>query len=448
MSNRAVDVLSEFIFNTHYQDVPDQVIERASDCILDVIGSAVAGHTQNGTLAMQSVMQKHNQGDLCSIWFSNKTSNVISAATVNAMAATSLDIDDGHRMAAGHPGVAIISSAFATAEETNATISEILCAIVLGYEVAISVALSRHSKYNDSTVSGRWSGIGACVARSKLLGLTNSQIGNAILIAEQHAPRVSSAMHHGFAGSDVKEGIAWSVLSGMYACDLSVNGFKGYPDTFEQNILYDPQTIKANIYNFQAIDGLFFKPYACCRWIHSAIDGLLTLMCKHQIKAKNIRAVEVSTFDRAVNLGNHLVPTNEVEAQFSIPFCLAAVTLKGVQALTPLDKKLIGDPSITKFTKKVKIKKNLKMEEMFPAKAPAIVKVEHLDGVNEIIIDAAFGDPTNPMTRADLQDKFAVFSKGILSEKKVSSIIRIMNNFSRLRNKTPTNLFNSIRSLK
>ena len=165
MSNRAVDVLSEFIFNTHYQDVPDQVIERASDCILDVIGSAVAGHTQNGTLAMQSVMQKHNQGDLCSIWFSNKTSNVISAATVNAMAATSLDIDDGHRMAAGHPGVAIISSAFATAEETNATISEILCAIVLGYEVAISVALSRHSKYNDSTVSGRWSGIGACVSR-------------------------------------------------------------------------------------------------------------------------------------------------------------------------------------------------------------------------------------------------------------------------------------------
>ena len=52
-------------------------------------------------------------------------------------------------------------------------------------------------------------------------------------------------MHHGFAGSDVKEGIAWSVLSGMYACDLSITGFKGYPDTFEQNILYDlPQKYK------------------------------------------------------------------------------------------------------------------------------------------------------------------------------------------------------------
>lgn len=448
MSNRAIDVLSEFIFNTRYQDIPNQVIERASDCILDVVGSAVAGRNQTGALAMQDVMQQHNQGGLCTIWFSNETSSVISAATINAMAATSLDIDDGHRMAAGHPGVAIISSALATAEETSANISEILCAIVLGYEVAINVALSRHSKYNDSTVSGRWSGIGACVARSKLLGLTSAQISNAILIAEQHAPRVSSAMHHGFAGSDVKEGIAWSVLSGMYACDLSISGFKGYPDTFDQNILYDPQIIKANIHNFKAIDGLFFKPYACCRWIHSAIDALLTLMRANEIKAKDIRSIEVSTFNKAVDLGNHLIPANEVEAQFSIPFCLAAVALKGAQALTPLDSTLIGDPSIGKFTKKVKIKKNFTMEKMFPAKAPAIVKVEHLYGVNEIVIDAAFGDPTNPMTRADLQDKFTVFSKEVLSKKKASEIIQIMSSFSRCKNKVPKNLFNILKSLK
>ena len=88
------------------------------------------------------------------------------------------------------------------------------------------------------------------------------------------------------------------------------------------------------------------------------------------------------------------------------------------------------------------------MEVMFPAKAPAIVKVEHLYGVNEIVIDAAFGDPTNPMTRADLQDKFAVFSKEVLSQKKASEIIRIMNSFSRFKDKVPKNLFNILKSLK
>ena len=63
-----------------------------------------------------------------------------------------------------------------------------------------------------------------------------------------------------------------------------VSGFDNF-----NNIVYDPQIIKANIHNFKAIDGLFFKPYACCRWIHSAIDALLTLMHAHQIKAKDIK---------------------------------------------------------------------------------------------------------------------------------------------------------------
>ena len=284
MSDRAIDNLSEFIFKTTYQDIPNRIIERASDCILDVIGSAAAGRLQIGTKALQTVMQKHSNSGPCSIWFSNQSSNVISAATINAMAATSLDIDDGHRMVAGHPGVAIITSALATAQETNASIADILCSIVLGYEASVNIALARHAEYNSSTVSGRWSGIGAAVARSKLLSLSSAEISHSILIAEQHAPRVSSAMHHGFAGSDVKEGIAWSVLSGMYASDLSVLGFKGYPDTLEQNILYDPNIIKESIKNFHAIDGLFFKPYACCRWIHSAIDGLINLMNTNQIK--------------------------------------------------------------------------------------------------------------------------------------------------------------------
>lgn len=130
------------------------------------------------------------------------------ATTINAMAATSLDIDDGHRLAAGLPGAAIIVSASATAEERNVTFNKYLCAIVLGYEAAIRVALSRRLEYNESTVSGRWSGVGAAVARAKLLNLSATEISHAILVAEQHAPRVSSAMHHGLAGSDVKEGVS------------------------------------------------------------------------------------------------------------------------------------------------------------------------------------------------------------------------------------------------
>ena len=46
------------------------------------------------------------------------------------------------------------------------------------------------------------------------------------------------------------------------------------------------------------------------------------------------------------------------------------------------------------------------MEKMFPAKAPAIVRVKHKNGFKEQLINAAFGDPTNPMSQKDLQEKF------------------------------------------
>lgn len=445
MTERAIDQLSNVIKNTTYEAIPLEVINRTTDCVLDVFGSAAAGTKQKSVQAWRSVVQKDSKQGPCRIWFSSQNSNAISAATINAMAATSLDIDDGHRLAAGHPGAAIIASASATAEEKNVTFSEYLCSIVLGYEAAIRVALSRRIEHNTSTVSGRWSGIGAAVARAKLLNLSTTEISHAILVAEQHAPRVSSAMHHGFAGSDVKEGISWSVLSGMYAVELALAGFKGYPDTFEQDILYDPKVLTKNLGNYDAIQGLFFKPYACCRWIHSAIDALDNIIKSYEINPHEIELIEVLTFEKAVNLGNHLDPQNEAQAQFSIPFCLAVTALMGTKALRPLDESCIGQQSVIDMAKKVIIKNNSSMEKMFPAKAPAIVRVKHKNGFKEQLINAAFGDPTNPMSQKDLQEKFLVFSKNNLSKKRASSIIKMVEDIPKMLNEKPLKKFDLLR---
>jgi len=441
MTKRAIDQLSNFIKNTTYETIPREVINRTTDCILDVFGSAAAGNQQKSVQAWKSVVEKDSQEGPCRIWFSNQSSNAISAATINAMAATSLDIDDGHRLAAGHPGAAVIASASATAEEQNVTFDKYLCSIVLGYEAAIRVALSRRIEHNKSTVSGRWSGIGAAVARAKLLNLSATEISHAILVAEQHAPRVSSAMHHGFAGSDVKEGISWSVLSGMYAVELAQAGFKGYPDTFEQDILYDPKALIKNFENYDAIQGLFFKPYACCRWIHSAIDALDNIIKSCEINAHDIEHIEVLTFEKAVNLGNHLNPQNEAEAQFSIPFCLAVTALVGTTALRPLDESYIGKHSVIDLAKRVEIKNDPSMESMFPTKAPAIVRVKHTGGFEEKLVDAAFGDPTNPMSQTDLQEKFLVFSRSNLSKKRASSIIKMVQGIPNMLKEKPSKSF-------
>ncbi|MGI9498977.1 MAG: MmgE/PrpD family protein, partial [Geminicoccaceae bacterium] len=235
---RAIDRLAGMVAEAGDRDIPSSVLARAGDCVLDALSSAAAGLSAASTRAMRRAMPLC--GGTAPVWFTDRTGDPITAATLNAMAATALDIDDGHRQAAGHPGAAVVASALAGARPELSG-RELLAAVVLGYEVSVRVALARMPEHHKSTVSGRWSGTGAAAAMAKLQGLAPDVIARSILIAEQHAPRVGSAQSHGFAGSDVKEGIAWSVLSGLQAVELAKAGFRGYPDSFDQGVLYDPQ---------------------------------------------------------------------------------------------------------------------------------------------------------------------------------------------------------------
>lgn len=422
LPRRAVATLAEWLAGLDRADIPAAVVARAGDCLLDAAGAALAGRAERSSRAMAGVMAAAMAPGRARLWFDGAAQHAIAAATANAMAATALDIDDGHRRAAGHPGAAVIAAACAVAEAADAGAGELAAAIVCGYEAAVRVALARHAAHHASTVSGRWSGVGAAAAAARLLRLPPEAMAQAILIAEQHAPRVAAALHHGFAGSDVKEGIAWSVHGGLFAVELARAGFRGYPDAFDQNILYDPARLVAGLGSFEAIGGLFFKPYACCRWIHSAIDALAAIMAAHALPAEAIDRVEVETFARAAGLANRPAPADGAEAQFSIPFCLGVAAVAGRPALLPLATALIGDARVESFGQRVEVRVAADMEALFPALAPARVTVHA--GRRRFLqtVEAAFGDPGNPMRQADLAAKFATLAGPQLAAARIGEI--------------------------
>ena len=416
---RAVDELAGMVHATRPQEIPDAVMERASDCILDALGSAAAGLDAAGSKAMARALPRQ-AGDAC-VWFTGETRDAATAATLNAMAATALDVDDGHRMAAGHPGAAVIAAALAAATpETSG--EDLLAAVVLGYEVSVRIALARVPERHGSTVSGRWSGTGAAAAAARLHGLPPAMIAESVLIAEQHAPRVGSADSHGFAGSDVKEGIAWSVFTALRAVDFARAGFRGYPNTFEQGVLYSPGKLVERLGAFDAIQGLFFKPYACCRWIHSAIDALLEIVGIEALTADRIDRVMVRTFDRAAALGNRVRPASEAEAQFSIPFALSVAAVRGREALLPLDPSLVGDEDVLCFGERIEIRRDGELEALFPRLAPAVVEAVSKARTFTRRVDSALGDPANPMDRSRLVAKFRRLADPAIGSARAASI--------------------------
>ena len=419
----AIGRLAEFVACTPTGEVPSIAVFRAADCVLDVVGAAAAGFNCIGPNAFRKSLAAISTDGTSRIWFEERKSSAIAAATSNAAAATALDVDDGHRKAAGHPGASVVCAALAAAEENEADGIQFLEAVVLGYEAAVRVALARHPQHHKSTASGRWCGVGAAAAHARLKQSGIDVTANAILTAEQHAPRLAPAQHHGFAGSDVKEGVPWAVHAGMTAVLLAEEGFRGYPRAFDQDLLYDPARLVRSLGSFCALEGLFFKPYACCRWIHSAIDGTLELIQENSLNAGEIDGIVIRTFERAVCLGNDPRPATGSEAQFSIPFCVAAAAVRGQESLLPMDSALNDDPEVLALAARIRVEFDAEMDAKFPVLAPAHVRLTIGSSQYETVVEHPFGNPGNPMSRADLQSKFNALTRNALGMERRRKII-------------------------
>ena len=419
----AIRRLAEFVSCTPTGEMPLIAVCRAADCVLDVVGAAAAGFNCVGPNAFRRSLAAISNDGTSRIWFGERKSSAIAAATANAAAATALDVDDGHRKAAGHPGASVICAALAAAEENKVDGLELLEAVVLGYQAAVSVALARHPEHHGSTASGRWCGVGAAVSYARLRRSGIDATANAILIAEQHAPRLAAAQHHGFAGSDVKEGVPWAANGGMMAVLLAEQGFRGYPHAFDQNVLYDPDRLIENIDGCTALEGLFFKPYACCRWIHGAIDGTLALIRQNRLSPDEIEEIIIHTFKRAVELRNNPKPATNSEAQFSAPFCVAAAAVRGPESLLPMDCALLKDQEVLALAERIRVEFDGDMEAKFPALAPARVRLAAGSSSFETEVEHPFGDPGNPMSRADIQTKFNALTRNALAIERRRKII-------------------------
>lgn len=341
----------------------------------------------------------------------------------NAASASALDLDDGHRGAAGHPGASIIPAVFAVAQEVNATDGEILASITIGYEIACRVGAARDLSQLPTLSTGRWCAYGAAAAAARLHRLPAPVLAQALAIAGSQVPDLAASGYSQVMGNHVKEGIAWATLLGLVAVDLAMEGFTGPLDILDHPDYFHPDQIMILPQNVWAIEQIYFKPYSSCRWSHAAIDALVSILEENSLPPDAISRVIVETFERALRLNNYPDPASLEAAQYSIPFCLGVAAVKGPGALLPLTDKCLQNPDIVNFARRVTLTVDTGLNDLFPRKTPARVIVETLDRRIEKIVTDPRGDPANPMTQAELAAKFRRLTHRFLSSDQQRKII-------------------------
>jgi 2-methylcitrate dehydratase PrpD len=401
---------------------------RSAACraVLDLIGAAVAGTGTKGGVAARSAAVRTWGVGPAAHWFSGDRLTVAGAAFANAAIASMLDLDDGHRAAAGHPGAAVIPAVIATAEAIGADAERVLTAIALGYEVGVRIAAARDFRALHTFDSGLWCGQGVAAAVGWLRGLSPDAIANAIAIAGTTAPGQTATGFTRLMGNHVKEGIAWATATGVTAAELAAHGFTGPVDLLDDEARYDPSTLTGELGRRWRIEDTYFKLYSCCRWAHAAIDGLLEISAQNRIRAEDIVSISIHTFSQALALNNDLAPRTLEAAQYSVPFCAAVAAVRGSAALLPLEETRLSDEAVLDCARKVTLSVDPALDAMFPSSVPARVEIATRAGHYSCRVVAPRGEPNNPLSWNDLQAKFFSLAEKRLPPAEAKSLIDAM----------------------
>ncbi len=418
-----------FITETKWDTLPDNIQHQAKRCLLDTLGAMIAGHKTPVAYLMNSFAKEQFKGDGATILVKGNKLSASGAALVNGFANNALDVDDGYRNVKGHPGACILPVILAAGEMgTDITGPKFLTALVVGYEVAIRAGVIRHATYETYHSSGSWGAIGGAAAAGKLLGLSPEKLCHALGAAEYHAPLAPMMKCIERPGMG-KDSIGWGCMVAMMSAMMADKGFTGIDPLFDDSP--EPEWINSLGRVFEIMN-LYFKPYCACRWAQPGVDGALKIITENSLDPEDIKQIKVFTFQESAALSTDY-PQNTEEAQYNIAFPIAAALLDGevgpAQVLPPR----LLDKDIHQMMDKIEIIAEERFQKEFPDKAESEVEIMATKGklFSSGVMSARWDTHSTLPTDLELTNKFLGLSSPVIGKIKAESLVNLIWNFDR-----------------
>ena len=414
----------EFVRNTKFTDLPADVIDLGKKSILDGLGLALAGaRAQNGKLFREYAVSL-GLPDRGALVMGTKTKLTPRfAAFANGLAIHVEDFDDT-QLAVGkdrvyglltHPTVPVLPAALAFTDTTATSAKDFLVAYHLGVEVECKIAEAispRH--YEDGFHSTGTCGVfGGTTACARLRNFDESQISRAFGIAASQG----SGLRENF-GTMMKSFHAGHAAEiGVFAADLAALGWTGAEQILEADRGffhafgggYDPSAIFHKLgkpWTF-ANPGVSIKPYPCGSLTHPGMTEMQRLIRTEKIKAADVERVEVGTNRNLPNALIHHHPKNNLQAKFSMEFCIAILLVEGKAGLGEFTDAVVNRPDVQAMIDRVHFYVDPEAEKAGYDKMTTIIKIHLKDGrVIAGRADFGKGSPANPMSYDEVAEKF------------------------------------------
>ena len=414
MTNHPSRTLASFAADLSFAQIPDPVLRRAEDLMLDWLGSVLAARSARPIRSIQRFAEMMGPAEGPSEMLTSRgTSSPVFAALVNAAASHYVEQDDVHNGSVFHPAAVVFAPALATAQALGASGAQLLTTVVAGYEVGIRVGeflgRSHYRTFHTTATAGT---LAAAAAVGRLLELSPAQMLHAFGSAGTQSAGVWEFLRD--AADSKQLHCAHAAASGLMSAYLAKDGFTGAQQVLEgaqglgvgMSSDADPSRLVDGLGSRWTLAETSFKYHASCRHTHPAADALLQVMARERLAHRDIARVVTHVHQGAIDvLGRVVVPTTVHQGKFSMGTVLGLIAVHGRAGLTEFDRDYLA-PEVASFRDKVMMELDREVDTAYPARWIGKVSVTTIDGRRfSGRVDEPKGDPGNTLSRTEIEDK-------------------------------------------
>ena len=416
--------VADFIVDATIDDLSPALVDLGKKSILDGFGLALSGNAaKSGELVRRHLADLDLGEGVATVIGAGRRVAPRFAAFANGVAIHADDYDDTQLAVAKdrvyglltHPTAPALPAALAISELVNATGKDFMLAYHLGVEVECKIAEAiapRHYQtgFHATATCGTFA---AAAASAKLLGFDVATTRRALSIAGSQ----SAGLRENFGTMTKPFHAGKAAESGVTAAQ-----FASYGWTATGKILEAPRGFFAAAgggYDVEAIyrklgapwtfisPGVSIKPHPSGSLTHPGMTEMLRLIKAHNIRAEDVRHVRVGTNSNMPNALIHHRPKDELQAKFSMEFCMAILLLDGRAGLNEFTDAAVEREDVKAMIEKVDFVVDADAEAAGYHLMTTIIDIELADS-RKISGRADFGrgSPAFPMSYDEVADKF------------------------------------------
>ncbi|HWY06494.1 MAG TPA: MmgE/PrpD family protein [Candidatus Acidoferrales bacterium] len=414
-----MEQLSAYMSAANTRALPEEVIEKAKQHILDTFAAMISGSGLPPGRAALEFARNYGGKEVATVVASRIVCGPIEAAFANGVLAHSDETDDSHGPSRSHPGVSTVPAGFASGEQYSVSGAHFIRAVTLGYDIGTRVSMSLGGPGYQAATHRSTHGTAACfcagAAAGCAAGLSAEQMRLMLDYTAQQTSgigawsRDAEHMEKAFLFAGKPAGVA------VLTASLIRAGWSGVQDIFSGSdnfyealaprengaIKADPAMLVDKLGEHYEISRTNIKKWTVGSPIQAPLDALVIFFKQRSFTADDVQKVVVRiATDEANTVSNRDIPDICMEHMVAVMLLDKTVTFQSVH-----DKARMKDSAVLRVRSKVEVIADPRIDARRPRRE-AIVELTLNDGtqLSEWVRDVR-GTADNPMTRQEVVDK-------------------------------------------